>query len=290
MMKNLLLVSTGTMVGHENGFNYKRALAEIYALREKGLAHGMELMMLKHYYDKKDAVCEAVRKSGVTPYVIHCEKEIGTMISDSASLDADGRHDEADALYSAAIDLFRLNCTFGETLSIPRMVLHLWGGRNSDRYVEYNISKFAELSKIAAEHGIRILVENIPSNCHDPMSNWKKLLPYLTDAGLIFDTRFGKLHEQSADILTDRELTKRIEHVHVSDFAGKYREFTALRPILHPGEGTIDFSEVFALLRGIGYEGSVTLESPIIVGEGLDIEKIEKTLSYIKENLQIQVV
>jgi len=287
-MKNKLLVSTGTMVGHENEFNYKRALAKIYALTEKGLADGAELMMLKHYYDKKDAVCEAVSACGVTPYVIHCEKEIGTMISDSASLDADGRHDEADALYSSAIDLFRLNCTFGETLSIPRMVLHLWGGRNSDRYIEYNISKFAELAKIAAEHGIRILVENIPSNCHDPLSNWRLLMPNLGNAGLIFDTRFGKLHEQSVDILSDSAIAAKIEHVHVSDFAGKYRDFTALRPILHPGEGTIDFSEVFSLLRGIGYAGSVTLESPIIVGEELDVPKIEKTLSYIKENLQIQ--
>ena len=287
-MKNKLLVSTGTMVGHENGFNYKRALSEIYALTEKGLADGAELMMLKHYYDKKDAVCAAVRASGVTPYVIHCEKEIGTMISQAAKLDAEGINDGADALFSSAIELFRLNCTFGEALSIPRMVLHLWGGIDSDRYVEYNVSKFAKLCKIAAEHGIRILVENIPSNCHDPLSNWRRLMPTLGDAGLIFDTRFGKLHEQSADILSDRDVTSKIEHVHVSDFAGKYREFTALRPILHPGEGTIDFSEVFALLRGIGYVGSVTLESPIMVGEELDIPKIEKTLSYIKENLQIQ--
>lgn len=287
-MKNILLVSTGTMVGSENGFNYKSALSEIYALSEKGLADGAELMMLKHYYDKKDAVCEAVRSSGVTPYVIHCEKEIGTMISDAASFSAEGKHDEAEALFSSAVELFRLNCTFGETLSIPRMVLHLWGGKNSDRHVEYNISKFGEITKIAAEHGIRILVENIPSSCHDPMSNWKRLIPTLGDAGLIFDTRFGKLHEQTADILSDRALAEKIEHVHVSDFAGKYREFTALRPILHPGEGTIDFAEVFALLGKINYSGSVTLESPIMIGEALDVAKIEKTLSYIKENLHIQ--
>ena len=96
----------------------------------------------------------------------------------------------------------------------------------------------------------------------------------------------SSIHEQSADILSDSEITAKIEHVHVSDFAGKYREFKALRPILHPGEGTIDFAEVFALLRGVGYRGSVTLESPIMVGDGLDIKKIEKTMSYIKENLK----
>ncbi len=285
-MKNLLLVSTGTMVGSENGFNYKRALAEIYALTEKGLADGAELMMLKHYYDKKDSVCEAVKASGVIPHVIHCEKEIGTMISEAARLDASGECDDAEALYKSATELFRLNCAFAEILRVPRMVLHLWGGIDSDRYVEYNISKFDDLTGIAAEHGVRILVENIPSNCHDPLSNWRLLMPQIGEAGLIFDTRFGKLHEQSADILSDSEITAKIEHVHVSDFAGKYREFKALRPILHPGEGTIDFAEVFALLRGVGYRGSVTLESPIMVGDGLDIKKIEKTMSYIKENLK----
>lgn len=284
-MKNLLLVSTGTMVGSENGFNYKRALSEIYALTEKGLADGAELMMLKHYYDKKDVVCEAVKSSGVTPYVIHCEKEIGTMISEAARLDASGECDSAETLYKSATELFRLNCTFAETLGISRMVLHLWGGIDSDRYIEYNISKFDDLAKISAEHGVRILVENIPSNCHDPLSNWRLLMPQLGDAGLIFDTRFGKLHEQSADILSDREITAKIEHVHVSDFAGKYREFKALRPILHPGEGTIDFAEVFTLLRGAEYSGSVTLESPIMVGEELDLCKIRKTLSFIRENL-----
>ncbi len=285
-MKNLLLTSTGTMVGRSNGYDYKRALCEIYALCEKGLSDGLELMMLGFYYDKKSAVTEAICASGVQAYTIHCEKEIGSMLSDAALLFARGRRDEADALCADARELFRLNCAFGEAVKAERMVLHLWGGRNSDGHIEYNIEKFEGLKKIAAEHGIRLLVENIPSNTADPRSNWHKLMPHMDGAGFIFDTRFGKLHEQSADILTDPVLTPIIEHIHVSDFGGGYRDFAALRPILHPGEGKIDFDEIFTLISGIGYSGSVTLESPIMEGEALNTAKIARTLAFLRHNLK----
>ncbi len=43
------LVSTGTMVGRSNGFNYKRALYEIKKLQDKGFCVGCELMMLTFY-------------------------------------------------------------------------------------------------------------------------------------------------------------------------------------------------------------------------------------------------
>lgn len=278
-----LYTSTGTLVGHSNGFNYRRALTEIAGLVSRGYCDGLELMMLKFYYDKIDDVAAAVKQSGVKPAVIHCEKDVGTMISDAGVLMHDGKNEEAEALYRDAEKLFRLNCVMAEKLEIPRMVLHLWGGLSSDGHIEYNISKISRLNGIADTHGTRILCENIPSNHTDPYSNWCKLLPDLGNAGLIFDTRFGKLHEQTREILTDKALTDRIEHVHISDFGGTYRDFRALRPILHPGEGNIDFGEVADLLNGFGYAGTITLESPVMEGEELNIPKIEKTLAYLRE-------
>lgn len=284
-MRNLLYVSTGTMVGKSNGYDYKRALFEINRLREADLCDGLELMMLVFYYDKAEDIVRAVKDSGIVPGVIHCEKEIGTMISDAGALVSKGQLREGDELFRKAVSLFKLNCEFGEQLEISKMVLHLWGGINSDSNIEYNISKLCELEKTAAEHGIHLLIENIPSNTFDPHSNWEKLISQNTSAGLIFDTRFGKLHEQSREILTDKDVTGKIEHVHISDFAGTYREFSALRPILHPGEGKIDFSEIFCLLKDLGYTGSVTLESPVMEDSELNIPKIENTLSYLRKNL-----
>ena len=278
-----LYTSTGTLVGHSNGFNYRRALSEIAGLVSGGYCDGLELMMLKFYYDKIDDVAQAVRQSGVRPAVIHCEKDVGTMISDAGVLYHDGKNDEAESLYRDAEELFRQNCVMADKLEIPRMVLHLWGGLSSDRNIGYNISKLSRLNTIASAHGTRILCENIPSNHTDPYSNWRRLLPELENAGLIFDTRFGKLHEQTGEILTDPLVTDRIEHIHISDFGGTYLDFRALRPILHPGEGTIDFEEIAGLLNGFGYAGTVTLESPVMEGEELNIPKIEKTLAYLRK-------
>lgn len=283
-----LLVSTGTMVGRSNGYNYARAIDEIEKLQDGGYADGCELMMLVYYYDRLNEVAQCVRRSRVAPVTIHCEKEVGSMISDAGVLAHDGKADEAEELYRRALDLFRLNCSMAEKLMIPRMVLHLWGGLSSDKNIMYNISKLPELSQIAHESGVRLLIENIPSNTADPRSNWHRLLPYLGDGGLIFDTRFGKLHDQSREILEDAELKNKIEHIHVSDYSGGYRNFAALRPILHPGDGVIDFDEIASLVQKIKYDGTLTIESPVMCGEELDIPKIKSTLEYLDKLFNVK--
>lgn len=282
-----LLVSTGTMVGRINGFDYRTALDELSRLYSDGLCDGLELMMLNFYYDKKDAVISAVKESEVPPLVIHCEKDVGMFLSDAGMFLADGKTDDALEARKKAFVFFEKNCEFAEELGVRRMVLHLWGGLNSDRHIEYNISALEELSDIAHGHGVRLLIENIPSQQYDPRTNWHSLLPHLGDNGLIFDTRFGCLHAQSKEILTDKALTDRIEHIHISDFGGRYREFSALRPILHPGEGHVDFDEIASLLDSFGYDCTVTLESPVILENGIDHEKQRRTLEYLHELFHI---
>jgi sugar phosphate isomerase/epimerase len=137
------------------------------------------------------------------------------------------------------------------------MVLHLWGGFNSDSHIEYNIEKLEELNEVASEYGVKVLVENIPSRIYDPRRNWQKLLPSMDNAGFVFDTRFGMLHRQIEGIILDSALMEKVEHVHISDFAGTYRQFRALRPILHPGEGSVDFKKTASLLRDAGYDAQV---------------------------------
>lgn len=276
-----ILVSTGTMVGKSNGYDYERALCEIKKLEDKGLCSGCELMMLTYYYDKLDILVESVKRWKVTPYVIHCEKEIGTMMSDAGILFSDNMKDGANELYSKALSLFKMNCQTANSLGIQQMVLHLWGGISSDKNIDYNVSKLPELSEVAAEYGVRLLIENIPSNTHDPLSNWHRVLPVLKNGGLVFDSRFGKLHEQIAETLTDSDIIPHIEHIHISDYTGGYRNFKALRPILHPREGVIDFTEVARYIKNIGYNGTLTLESPIMNDEALDILKLENTLRYL---------
>ena len=35
-------------------------------------------------------------------------------------------------------------------------------------------------------------------------------------------------------------------------------------------------------LEKIGYESTITLESPVVCGQDLDIEKIKRTLAYVR--------
>ena len=211
------------------------------------------------------------------------------MLSDAGRAAADGNTEDEKALRKTITELFRLNCKIGEMAQSSRMVLHLWGGVNSDGYLDYNISAMAELTAITKEHGLRLLIENIPSVVNDPLANWNRILDAnaLGENGFIFDTRFGKLHEQADAILTDERIVPHIEHVHISDFAGTYREFKALRPILHPGEGSVDFLRIAELLDAIGYDSTITLESPVAMENDMDIPKLRKTLGYLNELFHI---
>ena len=284
-MKRPLYISTGALVGRVNGYDMDGALRIIVSLRERELCRGLELMMLTAWYDRREEIISAVRSCGVPVPVIHCDKDVGTLLSDAGTLNSAGKTEDAGLKMSEALRLFRLNCAFAEELSIPRMVLHLWGGYASDRFIDYNIAALPELNRIAKDHGVRLLIENVPSSKYDPLSNWKRLLPVLGDGGLIFDTRFGQLHGQIRETLTDGDAVPKIEHVHISDFGGGYRDFSALRPILHPGEGTVDFPLVASLLDGMDYRGGVTLESPVMSEAGRDTDRLEKTLRYLLQIL-----
>lgn len=282
--RRTILTSTGTMVSRLNGYDYPRALTEAVRLCEEGLSAGIELMMLTFYYDKWKDVVKKIRETGLAAPVIHCEKEVGTLLSDAGRLSQEKSGDLLP-LWERILSLFRLNCTVGAAAGSSRMVLHLWGGQNSDRYLNYNVEALGTLGEIAGEFGIRILVENIPSVLADPLANWRRILAAgtLADGGFLFDTRFGQLHEQAEAILTATDILPHLEHVHISDFGGTYRDFSALRPILHPGEGTVDFPKIAALLNRCGYEKTITLESPVNVGAELDIPKLKRTLRYLKD-------
>jgi len=288
-MNRTILTSTGTMVSRLNGYDYKRALREAAGICADGLSSGIELMMLVFYYDKYENVVSEIRENGLSAPVIHCEKELGTMLSDAGHCFSENDSDGERELRKKIAELFHLNCRTGAMAGSERMVFHLWGGFNSDRYVDYNISALSELEETAASYGLRLLIENIPSVQNDPHANWNRILDSdaLGTAGFIFDTRFGKLHEQSGEILTDGRIVPHIEHIHISDFGGTYRDFSALRPILHPGEGTVDFPRIAGLLDAMNYSGTITLESPVSVENDMDIPKLRRTLAYLNEIFHI---
>lgn len=280
-MNRALFCSTGTMIGRANGYDIRLVTKLFPKLMEAGVIDGGELMMLPVYYDRLQAVAREWMTAGIVFPVLHCEKEVGTLLSNAAEAAFVG-DSSAVAQRKSAIEYFRLNCEMCQIISAPRMVLHLWGGMLSDRHIAYNVEALTELTEIADAYHVHLLIENVPSNTHDPLSNWKRLLPLPDTCGLIFDTRFGQLHRQIRETWSDGDVQKRIEHIHISDILCEPREFSKLRPILHPGEGMIDFPGFASILSSCGYDGTFTLESPVIQEGGADTEKLTHTLRQLR--------
>ncbi len=283
MAKRTILASTGTLVGRSNGYDVTLVSRILPPLMDEGLIAGGELMMLNSYYDRMDEVAKEWEAAGIPFPVIHCEKDVGTLFSDTGAMLAAGDTAAAKETRAHALSLFRQNCEMGARARSSRMVLHLWGGRNSDAHLETNRELLEACREIIRPYGIRLLIENIPSSVNDPLANWRELLPLGEDVGFIFDTRFGNLHRQIEQIWADGAIVPHIEHIHISDHSGAERDFSSLRPILHPGEGMIDFDRFARILDEKQYGGTITLESPVIREGGADGDKLRRTLLYLNE-------
>lgn len=276
-MNNKLYCSTGTIISRYNNYDYtlmNTVLSPI--VKDLGL-DGCEFMMLTAFYDKTDEIAEYMKSTDMIFPVLHAEKEIGVLLGTGT--------DEADA---EALRLFGINCEFAKKLGAKKIVLHLWGGIVSDSNFEHNLSLVPAICDIAEKNGLELNIENIPCAAADPISHWEAVNSVDSRAHFIYDTRFGEFHRQNPAIPKHPIFsTGLVTHMHISDFIGNPGEFHRLRPILHPGEGQIDFASIFTLLKEAGYSGSVTLESPVVHEDGsLDTEKLRNTLSFLVKSFR----
>ena len=267
-LNNLIYCSTGTMIGRIN--NWDESL--IYRFCPLIRADGFELMMVKAFYDKRDRVISAVKKSGCKFPLIHFEKEIGIYLASPE------REDKEKAL-----ELFRFNCEVGKEIGAERCVFHLWSGIVSDTALENNLSMLDELYSICEEHSLTLLIENVPcASGVSPLSNLKRIRKIKKDAGFVYDTRFGALHGDNRRLYEKDFFEKEsIVHLHVSGYGGPVGDFSSLRPILHLHEGIVDYSlllpSVFA-----SYNGSVTNESPGAREIDCDLDAINDDIRFLR--------
>ena len=274
----------GTLVERRNGFDTNEVVRTVPALMSEGYIDGAEFMFIRRYYG--DAVRELV-DAGCRFPTFHTDKDIGARLSDAGVISKDDAA-AAEKIKADALEMFRYNCETAAEGGSSRLILHLWGGENSDRAVDFNISCLGELIGIADGAGVRIMGENVPSSITDPLTNWRAMSHHFGDVGLVFDTRFATCHRQPAETLEDAAVLPQIEHVHVSDYCGRLKEFSHLRPVFHPGEGIADFPLIFSHLKEADYSGSFTLESPGIVGEGpaIDLDNLKRSLTFIKDSME----
>ncbi len=271
--KNELYCSTGTVIGRVTGFDHSVIERELPRICAETGADGIEHVITPAFYDNDREKLAYIARSGLRCAVVHADKNIGLFLSRGGDENA-----------REAMRLWRVNCEYARELGCRRAVLHLWGGTESDGNFSYNASFMDEILSTAEKYGIKTLIENIPCVVLDPLSRWRELDKY--GCGFIYDVRFGQLHGQNPEILSSEYMMSgRISHMHISDFGGEFRDFSMIRPILHPNEGKVDFPALFRGLRRAGYRGTFTLESPVMSESGLDLDKLVRTLSWLRAEI-----
>ena len=277
-----LYCSTGAIIGRVNGYDYRHILRVMPALCERVPLDGLELMMLPAYLDKLPEMAREFSAAGLRFPIIHADKEVGTMLSTGAA-----QGDAGLALCGQALRLWEQNCEMGARIGARQIVLHLWGGLDSDAHLAGNLGYLERLRGRALGFGLEVLIENVPCTTADPMTNLAAIHAAFPDQRFVFDTRFASFHLQLDSLTTTPWLIgDRLAHVHISDLRdGAQRDFSRLRPILHPGEGSIDFPALLGDLTAHGYRGTVTLESPVMSEAGIDVAKLGASLAMLRELL-----
>lgn len=284
-MNNKICCSTGCIIEKSNGYDWRLILK--YA--DQIDADAFELMMLRAFYGHEREISDSLCRAGIEFPILHTDKDVGTLISRGGNGDLD-----------EAVRLFSANCDFAAMLGAKLLVLHLWGGLDSDKHFERNTAAFPILLEAAEKRSLTIAVENVPCasaadpsfdpKTANPLSHWDALEKLYPEARFIFDTRFGAFHRQLDEFCGSKRIESgKVVHMHVSDFSGPPLDFSTLRPILHPHEGIIDFEKFFASVVG-RYDGTVTLESPVLASSGfVDIGKLNGTLGFLRDSLQRKV-
>jgi sugar phosphate isomerase/epimerase len=121
--------------------------------------------------------------------------------------------------------------------------------------IERNLKTISDLLSTARDCGVGLMVENLPGDWNSVLQ-LSQLLDPIPELGLHLD--IGHANLQTARNTTDeilRAYGSRLRHVHLHDNKGGVHDLH-----LPLGAGTIDVAHQVQTLRGIGYDGTVTLE------------------------------
>ncbi len=150
--------------------------------------------------------------------------------------------------------------TLAQRLGAPHITTEPGGPIEGEPQRESAMQTFVEMLgpvvDQAEREGVKLLIEPEPGLLIENMAQWLDLRRRIASPmmGLNYDVgHFYCVSEPLGE--TIRQLGRQIAHVHIEDIAG-----TRVHHHLVPGDGAIDFDEVFAALRAAGYDGWVTVE------------------------------
>ncbi|HPE94723.1 MAG TPA: sugar phosphate isomerase/epimerase [Bacillota bacterium] len=234
---------------------------------------GFEFMMYPEYYGRTDEVVKYTAKV-LTP-VFHADKTIGDLLSG-------GSEEE----YAKALEMFDVNLCAAKNIGASKAVFHCWGIPDSDRRMTRIVEEIGALYERSKSSGIDMLVENCVCVNGSPLDHLETLAREISGIGLIVDVRCAQFHGELERTMNSFIWKKNVRHVHISDFAGSYMDWTKLRPILRPTYGTIDWDVVWNGLKNNGYDNTFTLESPTFLPGGRIVPSLANdSIRYIREHI-----
>lgn len=270
MVRNRILCSTGALIGRPNGRDFTLLKKCVDALS----CDGFEFMMYGSWHDRVDELKLFLKALDTSFPVFHVEKDVGNLIS---------RNEEGDV--ENAISVFEKNCSLARDIGSEALVLHLWGGIDSDKDIYNNISVYKRLREIAESFGLLLTVENVVCNHSDPTSNLSRLVSKYPDATFTFDTKMSEFHGQTELLYKEENewLFSGIRHMHINDYNGGYMDWGNLKT-LHIGEGKVDFLTLFKFLKSKEYKFDFTVEATSFDQSGaIDCDALNKTFARIRK-------
>lgn len=268
-----ILCSTGAILGRPNGRDFH--LLEDFSKRLD--FDGFELLIYDDWYSDVDHLISFLQGLELNIPVIHCDKNIGELISIGG-----------EENFKKALDILEINCRIATNVGARKLVLHLWSGVPSDKEFENNIEMYPRLIEVSDSYKLSLLVENVVCNQKDPMTRCLELLEYYPEIGFVYDTKMAEFHQQ-VDLLylpQNDIYAKNIRHYHVNDYGGGYMNWNNLR-VLTIGSGHVDFERFFKYIKDIGYDGTITLEATGFDSNGnINFEMLNAQIPLIKEYLR----
>jgi sugar phosphate isomerase/epimerase len=180
-----------------------------------------------------------------------------------------------------------------EMLQVP--IVGTFVGRDKDRTMEDNLEEFAKvwppIVKFAAEHNVKIAIENCPmifTNDEWPGGNnlaispyvWRKMYEIIPDENFGLNLDPSHLIWQFIDyVRVVYDFGERIFHVHAKDMRIDYEQLYQ-RGVMSvgmgweiprlPGLGDVDWGQFISALYGVGYDYVISIEHEDRAFEGTE--------------------
>ena len=266
-------VSNGAFVTRYNGRDYHHIATYAPLLN----CDGVEFLMYCVWKDDVKALRSFLKSTKLRFPVTHMDKQIGETLSEYGLKAKD-----------KALKLFERDLITASEIGSEKAVLHLWNGPFSDAKFDEVLELYAQMHDMAARRGILLTTENVTcvkNVCLDHLLKLRALFPF---ARFTYDTKMAQLHGENELLAQEKYIdlliSGAISHLHLND-TKPMPEMERL-PIMHIGDGLVDFDSFFRLLKRSAYSGTATVESTSVNKDGsVDIEKLNRSLDRVRQEL-----